>query len=59
MIFGNFPPSSKVTLLILGESLFLIISFPNAVDLVKEILSTKGDSTSHLSAVSPIPVKIN
>lgn len=58
MILGDFPPSSKVILLIFGEALFEIISLPTIVDPVKEILSTKGDSTSHLPAVSPFPVMI-
>ncbi len=42
MIFGDFPPNSKVTLLRLpfGES--FIIPYPTLVLPVKAILSTKG-----------------
>src|ERR1700676_797301 len=54
-IFGDFPPSSRVTRFKVSAALLTII-LPTAALPVKAILSTPGCATSAAPAVSPKPL---
>lgn len=54
-MFADFPPNSKVNLLMLLLVEFFIISRPTSVDPVKATLSIPGWLTIALPAVSPYP----
>src|SRR5271163_4622184 len=53
-IFGDLPPSSRVTRFSVSAALFTII-LPTAALPVNAILSTPGCATSAAPAVSPVP----
>jgi hypothetical protein len=56
MIFGLFPPNSRVTLLRFVIEQFYIMLRPTGVDPVNATLSTKGDLTKY-PPTSPYPDK--
>lgn len=55
MTSGDFPPNSRVTLLMFDLPADDCMIFPTSVDPVNDILSTSGDSTIAAPAVGPYP----